>query len=152
VENVAVCIVSAVDFEGHRDVLGHWLGDRAEGANCWLMGRTGVIPGRPRPLAHTLCHRAAWRSNLFARHDQDGREQTVAINWSDVGIGALGEEMAAFVLSPAAFYKLKVADLPYLDRIAFADSLTGLRAAGWSGSAQLVRLYMLPMTNWMRSR
>jgi hypothetical protein len=25
-------------------------------------------------LPQTLCHRDAWRSNLFARHDLDGRE------------------------------------------------------------------------------
>jgi transposase-like protein len=36
IENVAVYIVLGVDLEGHRDVLGHWLGDGAEGANFWL--------------------------------------------------------------------------------------------------------------------
>ena len=29
-------IVLGVDLEGHRDVLGHWVGDGAEGANFWL--------------------------------------------------------------------------------------------------------------------
>lgn len=36
VENVAMYIVLGVDLEGHRDVLGHLLGDGAEGANVWL--------------------------------------------------------------------------------------------------------------------
>jgi len=36
VENTAVYIVLGVDVEGHRDVLGHWIGDGAEGANFWL--------------------------------------------------------------------------------------------------------------------
>ena len=36
VENVAVHIVLGVDLEGHRDVLGHWVSDGAEGANFWL--------------------------------------------------------------------------------------------------------------------
>ena len=36
VENVAVYTVLGVDLEGHKDVLGHWLGDGAEGANFWL--------------------------------------------------------------------------------------------------------------------
>lgn len=36
VENVAVYIVMGIDLEGHRDVLGHWIGDGAEGANFWL--------------------------------------------------------------------------------------------------------------------
>lgn len=36
VENTAVYIVLGVDLEGHRDILGHWIGDGAEGANFWL--------------------------------------------------------------------------------------------------------------------
>lgn len=36
VENVAIYIVMAVDLEGRRDVLGHWVGNGGEGANFWL--------------------------------------------------------------------------------------------------------------------
>jgi len=36
VETVAVYIVLGVDLDGHRDVLGHWVGTGAEGANFWL--------------------------------------------------------------------------------------------------------------------
>lgn len=36
VENTAVYIVLGVDLEGHRDVLGHWIGNGGEGANFWL--------------------------------------------------------------------------------------------------------------------
>lgn len=36
VTNTAVYIVLGVDLEGQRDVLGHWVGDGAEGANFWL--------------------------------------------------------------------------------------------------------------------
>ncbi|MCC7354380.1 MAG: IS256 family transposase [Anaerolineae bacterium] len=36
VVTVAVYVVLGVDLEGHRDVLGHWVGDGAEGANFWL--------------------------------------------------------------------------------------------------------------------
>src|SRR5919199_3225987 len=34
--NTAVFVVLGVDLEGQRDVLGHWVGDGAEGANFWL--------------------------------------------------------------------------------------------------------------------
>lgn len=34
--NTAVYIVLGVDLEGQREVLGHWVGDGAEGANFWL--------------------------------------------------------------------------------------------------------------------
>ena len=36
IENVAVYNVLGVDLEGHRKILGHWIGDGAEGANFWL--------------------------------------------------------------------------------------------------------------------
>ena len=36
VEKTAVYIVLGVDSEGHRDILGHWVGSGAESANFWL--------------------------------------------------------------------------------------------------------------------
>jgi len=36
VTNTAVYIVLGIDVDGQRDVLGHWVGDGAEGANFWL--------------------------------------------------------------------------------------------------------------------
>ena len=36
IENVAVYIVLAVDTDGHKDVLGNWVGEGGEGANFWL--------------------------------------------------------------------------------------------------------------------
>ncbi len=36
IENVAVYNVMGVDLEGKKDILGHWVGDGAEGANFWL--------------------------------------------------------------------------------------------------------------------
>ena len=42
VENTAVYIALGVDLEGHRDVLGHWIGDGGEGANFWLSVMTDL--------------------------------------------------------------------------------------------------------------
>lgn len=36
ITNVAVYTVLAIDVDGRKDVLGHWVGDGAEGANFWL--------------------------------------------------------------------------------------------------------------------
>jgi putative transposase len=36
IATTAVYIVLGVDLDGQRDVLGHWVGDGAEGANFWL--------------------------------------------------------------------------------------------------------------------
>jgi putative transposase len=36
IENTAVYIVLGVDLAGKKEVMGHWIGDGAEGANFWL--------------------------------------------------------------------------------------------------------------------
>jgi putative transposase len=36
IENTAVYVVLGVDMDGHRDVLGHWIGNGSERANFWL--------------------------------------------------------------------------------------------------------------------
>ena len=36
IENTAIYVVLGIDMEGHRDILGHWVGDGGEGANFWL--------------------------------------------------------------------------------------------------------------------
>jgi putative transposase len=36
VSTTAVHIVMGIDLEGHRDILGHWVAEGAEGANFWL--------------------------------------------------------------------------------------------------------------------
>ena len=33
---MAVYVVLGIDLDGHRDILGHWVGEGAEGANFWL--------------------------------------------------------------------------------------------------------------------
>lgn len=36
VENIPVHIAMGIDLEGHKDILGHWLGTGSEGAKFWL--------------------------------------------------------------------------------------------------------------------
>ena len=36
IENTAIYVALGIDLEGRRDVLGHWVGDGAEGAKFWL--------------------------------------------------------------------------------------------------------------------
>jgi putative transposase len=42
ITTVAVYNVLGVDLEGHREVLGHWIGEGAEGANFWLSVITDI--------------------------------------------------------------------------------------------------------------
>jgi hypothetical protein len=43
VENVAIYDVLGVNLDGHKEVLGHWVGAGAEGANFWLSVLTLVV-------------------------------------------------------------------------------------------------------------
>jgi len=36
IDNVAVYNVLGIDLDGHREILGHWVGEGGEGANFWL--------------------------------------------------------------------------------------------------------------------
>jgi hypothetical protein len=45
-------------------------------------------------LPQTLCHLDAFRRNLFSRRTADGGDQVVAVDWSYLGIAAVGEEIA----------------------------------------------------------
>ena len=43
IKNVAVYNVVGVNLEGKREILGHWIGDRGEGANFWLSVITDLL-------------------------------------------------------------------------------------------------------------
>jgi putative transposase len=55
VENRAVYSVLGVTLEGHKDVLGHWLGDGVEGASFWLSVLTDL-----KTAPCKLCSSRAW--------------------------------------------------------------------------------------------
>ena len=91
-------------------------------------------------LPQTICHLDANRRNLFADHAPDGQEQTVAIDWELVGVGAVGQELGP--LSPASVFwgQVQLTDLRTLDEMVFNGYLQGLYDAGWRGDPQVVRL------------
>lgn len=90
-------------------------------------------------LPQTLCHLDAWRGNLFARRDPEGREQTVAIDWAFAGLAAVGEELAPLVWVAPLEFLIAPGDVARLEEGALAGYLAGLRDAGWRGDPQLVR-------------
>jgi hypothetical protein len=91
-------------------------------------------------LPQTLCHRDALRRNLFARHQQDGSDETVAIDWADVSQGAIGEEIVPLVLATLQFAEIDPAKVAELGRIVFEGYLGGLCDSGWQGDPREVRL------------
>jgi hypothetical protein len=92
-------------------------------------------------LPRTLCHLDLWPRNLFA-DDAPGEEpRTVAVDWSFVGIGAVGEDAGNLV--PDAMLDLFVdsrAHARELCELVYAEYLRGLADAGFAGDARLVRL------------
>jgi hypothetical protein len=91
-------------------------------------------------LPQTLCHLDLFRRNLFARKTADGDDQTVVIDWSYAGRGAIGQELVPLVLAGVAFNEVDFAQAQALEDIVFDGYLEGLHQAGWRGDPRLVRL------------
>jgi hypothetical protein len=100
--------------------------------------RAGLLAVLER-LPQTFCHNDLNRHNLFVRPRTAGGSQIVAIDWEDAGISAVGEELAALVVSSLRWDAAARAKLGEVDTQAFAGYLEGLRAAGWQGDPRLVR-------------
>ncbi|MCB0083595.1 MAG: phosphotransferase [Caldilineaceae bacterium] len=90
-------------------------------------------------LPLTFCHRDAFRRNLMARRNAEGRAQTVALDWGAAGLGQLGEELIPLFAATLSFVAIDVARIPQLDQLIFDGYIAGLRDAGWRGDARLVR-------------
>ena len=91
-------------------------------------------------LPQTVVHGDAFRRNLFARQTSDGHYQTVAVDWTFVGLGAVGFELASLVQGTLFFSEVEVAEAHTLDRIVFEGYLAGLSDVGWQGDPRQARL------------
>jgi hypothetical protein len=91
-------------------------------------------------LPRCLCHHDAFRRNLIAARTADGRDQTVAIDWSVVGPGAIGEDLASMVAISLQFLDVDTDLAVELDRVAFTGYVAGLRDVGATIDEPLVRL------------
>ncbi|MEP7190106.1 MAG: hypothetical protein ABI901_13015 [Roseiflexaceae bacterium] len=90
-------------------------------------------------LPQTVCHLDVWPPNLFARQTPDGQDQTVFLDWSQIGLGAYGEDIANLVLDSVWMLKIDSAMLTEFERLVWDGYLTGLRLSGWDGDARSVR-------------
>jgi hypothetical protein len=90
-------------------------------------------------LPRSLCHHDAFRRNLFARQGQDGRAETVAIDWDKLGTGWIGKEIVALFATSLIFFEIDLDRIAELDALIFNGYLDGLRDAGWRGDPRWAR-------------
>ena len=104
-------------------------------------------------LPQTFSHLDAWRSNLLSARTPDGRERTVAIDWSSLGTAPVGQEIAIFVGGSHIWLDAEPRELAAMSAEVFAAYVDGLRDAGWRGDEHFVRfayaassaLYLAPL-------
>jgi hypothetical protein len=93
-----------------------------------------ALDGLPR----TLCHLDLHPANLFG----DDNDATIAIDWSFVGIGAIGEDAGNLVPDSVLDFHVDPARLTDLYDDVATGYAAGLRDAGWRGPDSVVRLGM----------
>jgi hypothetical protein len=91
-------------------------------------------------LPVSLCHHDAFRRNLMLRRNEEGVPETVACDWSYVGTGHLGQEIATTTAIDLMFLEVPSERALELDEAVFAGYCDGLRDAGWQGDLRLPRL------------
>lgn len=115
-----------------------WPGDQVD-RFTWLAARRAVLLDALDRLPQGLQHGDAGRKNLFARR-RAGRDETVAIDWSMLGIGALGEDAATLAGSSVVWFQVDTADAAAVEEACLEGYLAGLHDAGWRGDPGEVRL------------
>jgi hypothetical protein len=88
-------------------------------------------------MPSTLCHHDFHPANLFGADDT-----TVAIDWSFVGIGAVGEDAGNLVPDTVLDFHVGPEHLADLYDAVAEGYTAGLREAGWTGDGRAVRLAM----------
>jgi hypothetical protein len=91
-------------------------------------------------LPRTLCHFDAFRGNLLTRRTVDQREETVAIDWTSVGTGAVGEDVVSLMRHAVNSPQVERHEAMKLEQTVLGGYLSGLSDAGWEGDPQQARL------------
>ena len=100
-------------------------------------------------LPQTVCHRDTYRINLFSRRRADGTPYTIAIDWEDVAIGPVGEDIVSPIILGTALGDIKLAGVEEFEAQVFESYLDGLRDSGWNPNSQQVRLgYTIAMLRY----
>jgi hypothetical protein len=88
----------------------------------------------------TLCHHDLWRNNLFARRSSGDHEQTIAIDWELVGLGAAGEDLGNLLGVSLLNFDVAAGHAAQLADRLLHSYLAGLQDAGWRGDPRPVQV------------
>lgn len=91
-------------------------------------------------VPQTVCHRDTFRVNLFPSHNAQGEAQTLAIDWEDVAIGPVGEDIVSLVVLGLGYKDVELSAAQAFEAHLFTSYLAGLQDSGWTGKPHLVRL------------
>jgi hypothetical protein len=89
-------------------------------------------------LPRTLCHLDCWPKNMFRL----AGGETVVIDWSFAGDGAVGEDAGNLVPDAVLDHFVSADQMPRLEQAVYEGYVRGLRATGWHDDARLVQLGM----------
>jgi hypothetical protein len=115
-----------------------WLSDASVARIQRLWAERRRLQRALESLPRSLCHHDATRRNLASLF-VSGQPRTVAIDWQGLGIGHLGEELAAMVCVSLQFLDVPIDAAHDFERDAFAGYVQGLRETGWDGDERAVR-------------
>jgi len=123
-----------------------WRGAPLDLAPAWLPGAVAALWAERdallaavEALPRCLCHRDLWAANLLAAPDGGPDGAIAIIDWSQAGVGVLGEDPANLVFDSAWMYGVPSAALPTLLPLVLDEYCAGLREAGWTGDERAVR-------------
>ena len=86
------------------------------------------------------------RRNLFIHARDDGQCEVVAIDWAQVGWGALGGDLAQLIWHSSLVFDVEPDDVPELETIAFDAYVAGLHDGGWEGNPNIIQV---GYTTWL---
>lgn len=125
-------VINGMDGTNHPLLIAYFAPEELAALRQLWANRQPIL-NRLARLPQTLCHLDAHRGNLIWQG-----KKLALLDWAFVGMGALGEELAAFVGATLLLDYVPLADAAQLEQVSFAGYLAGLRAAGWAGNETLV--------------
>lgn len=99
-----------------------------------MMASRATLLARAEASPRTLCHLDVWPMNLIEAGDR-----TVLLDWSFVGEGGIGEDVANLIVDSVADGLMDATLLPEINERVTESYVDGLREGGHTGSPDQVR-------------